>query len=67
MSHRSDFLSVFALNPPNLQKNPIARWSFQQNCYSSSCTAKSPFAVNCVFNNGSNRLFGLCIINYVQW
>ena len=50
-------------------KNPIARWTFQRNRNNSTCTAKSPFALNHKFNCGSNRLQECILesnINYVQ-
>ena len=45
--------------PPKSMKNPIAQWTFQRNRYSSTCTAKSPFAVNRGFNYGSDRHSGV--------
>ena len=54
---RERFLQRIRQNTPNLRK--IARWSFQRNRYSSTCTAKSLFAVNRGFNYGSDRHFGV--------
>ena len=54
--------AIFTTNSPKYPKstkNPIARWSFQRNRYSSTCTAKSLFAVNRGFNYGSDRHFGV--------
>ena len=54
--------AIFATNSPKYPKstnNPIVRWSFQRNRYSSTCTAKSLFAVNRGFNYGSDRHSGV--------
>ena len=54
--------AIFTTNSPKSTKstrNPIARWSFQRNRYSSTCTAKSPFVVNRGFNYGSDRHSGV--------
>ena len=50
--------AIFTTNSPKSPKstkNPIARWSFQRNRYSSTCTAKSQFAANHGFYYGSDR------------
>ena len=54
--------AIFTTNSPKYPKstkNPIAQWSFQRNRYSSTCTAKSLFAVNRGFNYGSDRHSGV--------
>ena len=54
---RERFLQRIRQYPPNLQKILSRDGVF--NCYSSTCTAKSPFAVNRGFNYGCDRHFGV--------
>ena len=49
--------AIFKVNSPKSTKstkNPIVQLSFQRNRYSSTCTAKSPMALNRRFKYGSD-------------
>ena len=55
--------AIFKANSPKStksMKNLITRWRFQQNCYSSTCTAKSPFTVNCGLIMALTGYSGVC-------
>ena len=59
LCHTGAIFTTNSPKPTKSTKNPIARWSFQQNRYSSTCTAKSLFVVNRGFNYGSDRHSGV--------
>ena len=56
---RKRFFKANLTKSTKSMKNPIVQWSFQQNRYSPTCTAKSPFAVNREFNYGSDSYSGV--------
>ena len=58
MPHGSDFYNEFAKIHQIYEKS-YRRWTFQRNRYSSTCTAKSLFAVNRGFKYGSDRHSGV--------
>ena len=59
LCHTGAIFKANSPKPPKSAKNPIARWTFQRNRYSSTCTAKSHLAVNRGFNYGSDRHSGV--------